>query len=122
MYWWGNSTRAITNEQAYIGDKSVKLTSSDSNVSILDVRFENPSINDVITAYCYIIGSNAKLELRFMNNDSIIKYTNTHINSASFQKYILSSTVPENTTHVNLRIYSTGEATIYADNFYMSIQ
>lgn len=122
MYWWGNSTRTITNEQAYIGDKSVKLTSSDSNVSILEVRFENPSINDVITAYWYIIGSNAKLELRCMNNDSIIKYINTNINSESFQKYILSSTVPENTTRVNLRIYSTGESTIYADNFYMSIQ
>ena len=85
------------------------------------MRFENPP-NGELMAYCYIIGSNAKLELRFMNNSSIIKSIKTNINSANFQKYILSSTVPENTTYTTLRISSTGEATIYADNFYMSIQ
>lgn len=121
---WGTSIRSISNEQPYIGNKSLKLVSSDSTITIIDIveELSQENIGDTIVFSAYLIGNNANLKVMYHDGDNYIKTVTTDINSMSFQKYIISSEVPEDAVNVRLRINSNGETTIYADNFSMTIQ
>jgi len=121
---WGTSIRSISNEQPYIGNKSLKLVSSDSTITIIDIveELSQENIGDTIVFSAYLIGNNANLKVMYHDGDNYIKIVTTDINSMSFQKYIISSEVPEDAVNVRLRINSNGETTIYADNFSMTIQ
>lgn len=121
---WGTSIRSISNEQPYIGNKSLKLVSSDSTITIIDIveELSQENIGGTIVFSAYLIGNNANLKVMYQDGDNYIKTVTTDINSMSFQKYIISSEVPEDALNVRLRINSNGETTIYADNFSMTIQ
>ena len=89
----------------------------------MEVLTTSENIGETIIATAYIIGYNADLKLVFYNQDGTIIYTvTTSINSTDFQKYILSTTIPSDTVKIHLRIHSTSEGIIYADNFTMNIQ
>lgn len=89
----------------------------------MEVLTTSENIGETIIATAYIIGHNANLKLTFYNSDGTILYTvTTSINSADFQKYSLSTAIPSDTVKIHLRIHSTSEGIIYADNFTMNIQ